>query len=102
MPKMILDTIENEFTQFTREELKGFVLKYFRKLSVSQWKRERGATTFHIESSDLNAKNGFVFPLLNDGFKSILQIFLYPRYLDSGTFFKINFFKTLFYSSIPP
>ena len=73
MPKMILDTIENEFTQFTREELKGFVLKYFRKLSVSQWKRERGATTFHIESSDLNAKNGFVFPLLNDGFKSILK-----------------------------
>ncbi len=72
-PKMILDTICEEFKDFSKEDLKGFVLKYFKKLSVSQWKRERGATTFHIEASDLNAKNGFVFPLLNDGFKSLLK-----------------------------
>lgn len=72
-PQQILDELVKEFTEYSREDLKTFVIRYFRKLSVAQWKRERGATTFHIEASDLNAKNGFAFPLLNDGMSNILE-----------------------------
>ncbi|MGN0901978.1 MAG: NAD(+) synthase [Succinivibrio sp.] len=72
-PSAILDEIAGEFTQFSKDDLKTFVKRYFTRFAQNQWKRERGATTFHIEKTDLNAKNGFVFPLLNDGFRSILQ-----------------------------
>ncbi len=72
-PKAILDTIVGEYTKFSREDLLTFVKRYFQKLAVNQWKRERGATTFHIEKNDLNAKSGFIFPLLNDGYKSLLE-----------------------------
>ena len=72
-PQQILDTLAKEFSEYSREDLKTFVVRYFKKLSVAQWKRERGATTFHIEASDLNAKSGFAFPLLNDGMSNILD-----------------------------
>lgn len=72
-PKRILDTLEKEFVSFSRAELKEFVVRYFTRLSRAQWKRERGAVTFHIEKNDLNAKSGFVFPVLNDGFAGLLR-----------------------------
>lgn len=72
-PKRILDTLEGEFKEFSRKDLKLFVERYFRRLATAQWKRERGANTFHIEKNDLNAKSGFVFPILSDGFKGLLK-----------------------------
>ncbi|MGN1282017.1 MAG: NAD(+) synthase [Succinivibrio sp.] len=72
-PQLILDTLAQEYGDFSRDELKTFVVRYFTKFAVNQWKRERGATTFHIEKNDLNAKNGFIFPLLNDGYRSLLE-----------------------------
>lgn len=72
-PKRILDTLESEFGNFSRHELKEFVIRYYRRLSQAQWKRERSALTFHIEKNDLNAKSGFVFPVLSDGFRGLLK-----------------------------
>lgn len=72
-PKRILDTLESEFKEFSRDDLKLFVQRYYTRLATAQWKRERGANTFHIEKNDLNAKTGFVFPILNDGFKGLLK-----------------------------
>ena len=72
-PQLILDTLDKEYSNFPHEELKTFVVRYFTKFSVNQWKRERGATTFHIEKTDLNAKDGFIFPLLNDGYSSLIE-----------------------------
>lgn len=72
-PQAILDTLAEEYASFSRDELSSFVKKYFSKFAVNQWKRERGATTFHIEKTDLNAKSGFIFPLLNDGYRSLLS-----------------------------
>lgn len=72
-PKYILEELTKEYKEFTREELKTFVIKYFKKFAQNQWKREKSATTFHIEATDLNAKSGFIFPLLNDGYTSLLE-----------------------------
>lgn len=72
-PQRILDTLAEEYQNFSRDDLKLFVTRYFTRLAVNQWKRERGATTFHIEKTDLNAKSGFIFPLLNDGYRSLLE-----------------------------
>ncbi|NLK85667.1 MAG: NAD(+) synthase [Aeromonadales bacterium] len=72
-PKQILEVLKEEYSQFSKDELVVFVKRYFTKLATNQWKRERGATTFHIEKTDLNAKSGFIFPLLNDGYKSLLE-----------------------------
>ena len=74
-PVEILPILQKEFASFSEDDLKLFIRRYFTKLSVNQWKRERGATTFHIEKTDLNAKSGFIFPLLNDGYKSLLEDF---------------------------
>lgn len=72
-PKRILDTLEGEFKEFSRADLKEFVIRYYKRLATAQWKRERGANTFHIEKNDLNAKTGFVFPILSDGFAGLLK-----------------------------
>lgn len=71
-PAEIVKSLIPEYSQYDEQTLRGFVVKYFTRLARNQWKRERGATTFHIEKADLNAKTGFVFPLLNDGYKSLL------------------------------
>lgn len=71
-PSEIVKILGPEYPQYDENDLRSFVVKYFSRLARNQWKRERGATTFHIEKADLNAKNGFVFPLLNDGYKSLL------------------------------
>ena len=71
-PAEIVKSLIPEYPQYDEQTLRDFVVKYFTRLARNQWKRERGATTFHIEKADLNAKNGFVFPLLNDGYKSLL------------------------------
>ncbi len=72
-PKRILDTLEGEFKEFSRADLKEFVIRYYKRLATAQWKRERGANTFHIEKNDLNAKTGFVFPILSDCFAGLLK-----------------------------
>lgn len=71
-PAEIVKSLIPEYPQYNEAQLRDFVVKYFSRLARNQWKRERGATTFHIEKTDLNAKSGFVFPLLNDGYKSLL------------------------------
>lgn len=71
-PAEIVKSLIPEYPQYDEKALRDFVVKYFSRLAKNQWKRERAATTFHIEKADLNAKNGFVFPLLNDGYKSLL------------------------------
>lgn len=72
-PQRIAEAVGARFPQFDKDKCAWFVKRYFQKLSQSQWKRERGACTFHIEACDLNSSTGFVFPILNDGFKGLLK-----------------------------
>ncbi len=72
-PEDIVEVLVPEFPSFEKKDLHGFVVKYFTRLARNQWKRERCATILHIEKADLNAKSGFLFPLLNDGYKSLLK-----------------------------
>ena len=74
-PRNIADTLKEEFSEFSEDDLREFVRRYFRRLAVNQWKRERGAVSFHIEHDDLASGSGFVFPVLNDGFNSIYRLF---------------------------
>ncbi len=72
-PSLILEELKKSYKEFTDDELLAFIVKYFDKFAKNQWKRERSAMSFHIEKADVNAKNGFVFPLLNDGYRSLLS-----------------------------
>ncbi len=72
-PARIASELGVLFSQFTKEERLTFVKRYYQRLATSQWKRERGACTFHIERNDLGKGSGFVFPILNDGFKGLLS-----------------------------
>ncbi len=74
MPQQVLDALRGELAdKFSDEELVTFVKRYFMKLARNQWKRERGAPTFHIQADDLAAGSGFAFPILNDGLDCLLS-----------------------------
>ncbi len=71
--KMILENLVYDFPEYDRETLQGYIKKYYDKFCKAQWKRERGATTFHLEKNDLNAKSGWRFPVLNAGFSALVK-----------------------------
>lgn len=72
-PSRIVAELGEQFPQFSLNDRLTFVRRYYQRLASSQWKRERGACTFHIEKNDLGKGSGFVFPILNDGFKGLLS-----------------------------
>jgi NAD+ synthase (glutamine-hydrolysing) len=72
-PARIASELGVLFPEYSEEQRRTFVRRYFSRLATSQWKRERGATTFHIERNDLGKGSGFVFPILNDGFRGLLS-----------------------------
>ena len=70
-PQSITDILKEEFKNFDKVTLEGFVKKYFDKFFKAQWKRERGATTFHLEKSDLN---GMRIPVLSGGASAFIDL----------------------------
>ena len=48
-----------------KEQLKEYIKKYFHLFQMNQWKRNRAATTFHLDSYDLDYKANFRFPIFS-------------------------------------
>ncbi|GIX41222.1 MAG: NAD(+) synthase [Leptospiraceae bacterium] len=51
--------------QYNEEEIKEMVNKFFHLWHINQWKRERFATTFHIDSFNVDPRGWFRFPVLS-------------------------------------
>ncbi|RIK72211.1 MAG: NAD(+) synthase [Planctomycetota bacterium] len=60
--------IQPEFPQYSRQELGGWVERFYTLWCRSQWKRERLAASFHLDDRGLDAKGWCRFPILSGGF----------------------------------
>ncbi len=91
MPYPILNTIEqlgirdkkaplecfkilcNMETGYPKESLAAWIKRFFLLWSRNQWKRERYALGFHLDSYNLDSRSWCRFPVLNGGFEKELQ-----------------------------
>jgi NAD+ synthase (glutamine-hydrolysing) len=69
-------------SQYSREDLYGWTNRFFKLWSRNQWKRERYAPSFHLDSYNLDPRGWCRFPILSGGFEKELA---YMReYLEKG------------------
>ena len=59
--------------RYPDQELKRYIVKFFRLWSRNQWKRERYAPSFHLDDANLDPKTWCRFPILNGGFEKDLE-----------------------------
>jgi NAD+ synthase (glutamine-hydrolysing) len=58
---------------YSDEQLKQWVIKFFRLWCINQWKRERYAPSFHVDDENLDPKTWCRFPILSSGFREELK-----------------------------
>jgi NAD+ synthase (glutamine-hydrolysing) len=58
--------------RFDQETLAAWVERFFRLWSRNQWKRERYAPSFHLDSYNLDPRGWCRFPILSGGFEKEL------------------------------
>lgn len=59
-------------TQYSDEDIKLWVKRFFRLWCMNQWKRERYAPAFHVDDENLDPKTWCRFPILSGGYKKEL------------------------------
>jgi NAD+ synthase (glutamine-hydrolysing) len=69
MPLEVYRRIRPQFSQYTSEQLVGWVERFFRLWCRNQWKRERYAPSFHLDDENLDPKTWCRFPILSGGFE---------------------------------
>ncbi|GAA5494105.1 glutamine-dependent NAD(+) synthetase [Rubritalea halochordaticola] len=72
-PQDVLTLMGDRFDQYEHEQLKQWVIKFFRLWSRNQWKRERYAPSFHVDDENLDPKTWCRFPILSGGFQKELS-----------------------------
>jgi NAD+ synthase (glutamine-hydrolysing) len=58
-----------EFPSYTKEELVGWLERFFLLFSRNQWKRERYAPSFHLDDANLDPKTWCRWPILSGSFQ---------------------------------
>jgi NAD+ synthase (glutamine-hydrolysing) len=72
-PAEVLVVIRLQFPNYTEEQLRFWVIRFFRLWSRNQWKRERYAPSFHLDDENLDPKTWCRFPILSAGFAMELR-----------------------------
>ncbi len=72
-PKDCFVVLTADCSEYDRELLKSWVIKFFKLWSRNQWKRERYAPCFHLDDENLDPKTWCRFPILSGGFKQDLE-----------------------------
>jgi NAD+ synthase (glutamine-hydrolysing) len=65
--------ILQEELDYSDEQLKEYIKKFFRLWSRNQWKRERLAPSFHLDEFNVDPKTWYRFPILSKGYEEELQ-----------------------------
>lgn len=60
-------------TKYSREDLYAMVKRFFKLWSRNQWKRERYAPGFHLDTHNLDPRSWTRFPILSGGYELELQ-----------------------------
>ncbi len=61
-PEQIFNELKSNYSQ---DELRGWLDKFFRLWKRNQWKRERYAPSFHLDDYNLDPRSGFRYPILS-------------------------------------
>lgn len=56
----------------SQDQMKAWVIKFFRLWSRNQWKRERYAPTFHLDDFNVDPRSWCRFPILSGGYQEEL------------------------------
>ncbi len=73
IPVEVYQHLHLEFPDYTKSELKQWTVRFFRLWARNQWKRERYAPSFHLDSKNLDPKTWCRFPILSGGYELELQ-----------------------------
>jgi NAD+ synthase (glutamine-hydrolysing) len=68
-PLEILQLLQERHAEYMPEQLKEWVIRFFRLWSRNQWKRERYAPSFHVDDKNLDPRTWCRFPILSGGFR---------------------------------
>lgn len=69
LPREVWEMMCEKHTEYDSEQMKLWVIKFFRLWSRNQWKRERYAPGFHLDDKNLDPKTWCRFPILSSGFR---------------------------------
>ena len=72
-PKEVLEAVSVKFDQFSRDQIKIWVERFFTLWCRNQWKRERYAPSFHVDDKNLDPKTWCRFPILSGGYRRELK-----------------------------
>lgn len=71
-PLMVYEALQKELS-IAPELLKKYIKRYFSLWSRNQWKRERIAPSFHLDSINVDPRSWCRFPILSGGFRQELK-----------------------------
>ncbi|NLE39528.1 MAG: NAD(+) synthase [Pirellulaceae bacterium] len=69
MPVEIFRLMRSRFPDYSVEQLRAWIERFFRLWCQNQWKRERYAPSFHLDDENLDPKTWCRFPILSGGFE---------------------------------
>jgi len=72
LPAVVLEAVQVDCTDYSPDQLRTWVIRFFRLWSRNQWKRERYAPSFHLDDENLDPKTWCRFPILSGGFEEDL------------------------------
>jgi NAD+ synthase (glutamine-hydrolysing) len=73
LPRDVYTLLCEEFVDdFSAQQLREWVVRFFTLWSANQWKRERYAPSFHLDDESVDPKTWCRFPILSGGFKKEL------------------------------
>ena len=68
VPLEAFHLLKKDFVHYGEEQLKDWIIRFYRLWSRNQWKRERYAPSFHLDDKNLDPKTWCRFPILSGGF----------------------------------
>ncbi|MCP5110082.1 MAG: NAD(+) synthase, partial [bacterium] len=63
----LVEIVVEQFPQYTPEQIRVWVERFFRLWRRNQWKRERYAPSFHLDDESLDPKTWCRYPILSGG-----------------------------------
>jgi NAD+ synthase (glutamine-hydrolysing) len=72
-PAEVLDVLKKQSPDFSDEQIRAWVIRFFTLWSRNQWKRERFAPSFHFDDHNLDPRSWCRFPILSGGFRRELE-----------------------------
>lgn len=68
-PLDLMPVLMHEYPQYTKVQLRDWLILFLKLWTRNQWKRERFAPTFHLDAESLDPKTWCRFPILSKSFE---------------------------------